>query len=67
MSFSIFIQRIIFCYDYLLYDPDDDYDYDSWLWFMIIIHDYDNDCESGDPKMEYSDGGDDDTVMPVHY
>ena len=34
---------------------------------MIIIQDYDNDCESGDPKMEYSDGGDDDTVMPVHY
>ena len=27
---------------------------------MIMIHDYDNDCESGDPKMEYLDGGDDD-------
>ena len=30
------------------------------MMITIMIHDYDNDCESGDPKMEYLDGGDDD-------
>ena len=30
------------------------------MMITIMIHDYNNDCESGDPKMEYLDGGDDD-------